>query len=353
MTGGDQSEEILRALQVEKKGQKEPMLHILDGGAHGGKGIPADDFFNRPLDWCHRGTVFSCKDTPGSIPLAKAPEMTDAVLENEEAAFQIEFPEHFHHQIRIVRGSCLLQDIKELLPSGRQGVLLHRIECNMGRQIGELRAGSRIGVRTDHNRHRGCLQVEEGMNTGPPRGDWHGAACFQQGDITKFQISETKVGGDRLWFLKIIGRVNTRSGHDMEGTGKLVLMDIGRSVQPEESLNVELRIVVQDQLRLTEPRGGLEGLIIMKQEFMDNFLQIDILRRTAFLEGLAGDFREKSQVEVNFLPLRVHRISKFLEKGIHTETLSQPPVCDKNHYRETRFQGFSCRAFWSELLFDQ
>ena len=52
--------------------------------------------------------------------------------------------------------------------------------------------------------------------------------------------------------------MNARPVHDMKRPGEFVLMDGGRSVQPEQELDVKPRVAVDDELRLAERRIGLK-----------------------------------------------------------------------------------------------
>jgi hypothetical protein len=61
----------------------------------------------------------------------------------------------------------------------------------------------------------------------------------------------------------------------MKSTGELVLMNVGGPIEPEEKLDIELRGVIDNQLRLSESGGRLVGLLIGKQELPDQLLQID------------------------------------------------------------------------------
>ena len=116
----------------------------------------------------------------------------------------------------------------------------------MGREIGELGTRSRIRVRADHDSHRGRLQVKKRMDGILSRNDRNSAPCFQLRNMHQLQVTQTEMGCDRSRLLEVIGRVDARAGHDMECTRELVLVDVRRPVEPEESLNIELRVVVED-----------------------------------------------------------------------------------------------------------
>ena len=69
----------------------------------------------------------------------------------------------------------------------------------------------------------------------------------------------------------------------MKGPRKRVLVDVGCSIKPEQELNVEASVVIHDDLRLPESRGGLEGLVLLKKKFTGQSRQVDLTGWIAFL----------------------------------------------------------------------
>ena len=78
------------------------------------------------------------------------------------------------------------------------------------------------------------------------RDDLNRASRLQQGGILELQLAETEIGRHGTDVLELKVGVNARSLHHMKGSGELVLMDVGRPIHPEEDLDVELGIVIDD-----------------------------------------------------------------------------------------------------------
>jgi hypothetical protein len=52
----------------------------------------------------------------------------------------------------------------------------------------------------------------------------------------------------------------------LEGPGEFVLVNVGGSIEPEEGLNIKLRVVVNDEFGLSKSGGRLMRLIVVKKK---------------------------------------------------------------------------------------
>ena len=235
------------------------MIGIVDRGAKGHQSVAADDFQKSRKHGLGQLTVLSDKGLPDFLPSSEVSKVAHAVLKNEKSPFEIERRDHLQNQVGILGILRAFEHIEELLSAKSERIALDRIDRQMRREVGELWPRAGIRVRADDDRHRGRLQMEKGMDARTARNNRHRGAFLQKMRFLEIQVSDAKVGGDGLGILKSITRVNARTLHHMKGPGELVLMDVGGPVEPEEGLDVKLRVVIDNQLRLAKGRRGLEG----------------------------------------------------------------------------------------------
>jgi hypothetical protein len=104
-----------------------------------------------------------------------------------------------------------------------------------------LRSGAGIVVGPHDHRERRRLQVKERVDAARPRNDRDRSPRLQQLDPPQSQIADPEVRRDRPHILELEVRVDARSGQHMKRTGELVLVNVGRPVQPEQDLDAEPR----------------------------------------------------------------------------------------------------------------
>ena len=75
-------------------------------------------------------------------------------MQNEEPTLEIQILDHLQDERRISRVVGFFENVKELLPTVRQSVVIERIDGKMRREISELRTGSRIRMRADDDAER-------------------------------------------------------------------------------------------------------------------------------------------------------------------------------------------------------
>ena len=139
----------------------------------------------------------------------------------------------------------------------------------MRRQIGELRAGSGIGVGADDDAERRRIQMKQRMDMAAAGNDRHGAAGFEKSGVLHPQMADAQMRGDRFRLIEVKTRVDARPFEDVKGAGELVLMNVRGSLEPEQNLDIKTRVIIDDQLRLAKPRLGLKRLLIVEQELFD------------------------------------------------------------------------------------
>ena len=126
-----------------------------------------------------------------------------------------------------------------------------------------------------------------------------------------------QVGSHHLPILEPEAGMQAGAGHDVEGSGEGMLVNVGRSIQPEQGLYVEAGMIEEDQFGLAEAGKGLERLVILMKEVSDEVADSDVPGRGALAQGLGGDLRKGRGREVRELPLIVDRGSEFPEEGVH------------------------------------
>jgi hypothetical protein len=80
--------------------------------------------------------------------------------------------------------------------------------------------------------------------------------------------------------------------HDVKRAGEFVLVNRRRSVEPEQELDVEPRVAVRDNFRLSEGRIGLKGLVVAEQEVAHERREIDVFGRGTLIQRSEGDVGE-------------------------------------------------------------
>src|SRR4051812_24670699 len=103
----------------------------------------------------------------------------------------------------------------------------------------------------------------------------------------------------------------------MEGTGKLVLMDVSGSLEPKQQLDVKPRIVVDHELRLTKARLRLKRLLVIEQELVDDRRKIDVECGRSILQRVLRDVREIREREVLRHPPSPDGAPELREELIH------------------------------------
>ncbi|MDB4645848.1 hypothetical protein OAF32_02790 [Akkermansiaceae bacterium] len=68
---------------------------------------------------------------------------------------------------------------------------------------------------------------------------------------------------------------------------------------------------------MAEAGLALEGLVIVCEDLMDHFVEIDVFRRERFIEGGSGNLGEGFEREILLLPSLRDGASKLIEIGIH------------------------------------
>ena len=71
------------------------------------------------------------------------------------------------------------EHVEELLATQGQGIRVNRVDRDVGWQVIILRSGAGIMLGADHHGDGGRIEVEEGVNAFPARGDGDGASGFQ------------------------------------------------------------------------------------------------------------------------------------------------------------------------------
>ena len=105
--------------------------------------------------------------------------------------------------------------------------------------------------------------MKERMDIAAAGDDRNRAAGFQEPGVLHPQMADAKMRGDGLRVFEVKMRVDARPFEDVEGPGKLVLMNVRRPFEPKQNLDVKPRVVVDDELRLAESRLRLKRLLIV------------------------------------------------------------------------------------------
>ena len=127
----------------------------------------------------------------------------------------------------------------------------------------------------------------------------------------------------------------------MERAGEFVLMNVGRSVQPKEDLNVKAGMIECDQLGLTKSGLALKRLVVITQELMNHLFEIHVLRRRCFVDRDASTIGNRFERKILLLPTFEDGAAKLIKIGIQERTL----FCDQLHSREDRLS----RGAWRFL----
>ena len=96
-----------------------------------------------------------------------------------------------------------------------------------------------------------------------------------------------------------------------------MLVDLRGSVQPKQQLDVEPRIIEDDQLRLAKPRGRLKRLLIVAQKGAGESRKLHLRRRGFFLESRPRNTGEGREGKIHRLPSPPHPPSEIDKKRIH------------------------------------
>src|SRR5687767_11475406 len=105
--------------------------------------------------------------------------------------------------------------------------------------------------------------------------------------------------------------MDARTGKHVEGAGEFVLMNVRRAIQPEENLNVEPRVFVDDQFRLAEPGLGLSRLLVIQQKIPHQVRQINVFSGRPLLQSGSSDLRKLREREVLRFPPTKYRFPEF------------------------------------------
>jgi hypothetical protein len=120
--------------------------------------------------------------------------------------------------------------------------------------------------------------------------------------------------------------VNARAAEDVESAGEFVLVDGGGAIQPEEHLDVESGVVVDDDFGFAEAGFGLEGLAVVEEERAEEGVQIEVVGRASFLQSGGGQGRKFFQGEIRAFPLVENAVAEGLKKGFHGRESSTASV---------------------------
>ena len=198
MTLPDESQNLLPVRDIEQQRKEEAVLNLLDGPAQCSDRVPTDDFLEGCAGLGGETAVPALKGLPDLPPRTEAPEVADAVLQDEEAALEIEFADHPQNQPRIVRRACPLEHVEQLFAAHGQRVMMDGIKGYMRGEVGELRPGAGIGMGAHDDRHRGGVEMEERVDAGAPRGDRNRGSRLKQAGFPQHQIPETEMGRDGM-----------------------------------------------------------------------------------------------------------------------------------------------------------
>ena len=265
------------------------------------------------------------KNIPRLLPFPPLLQGDKAVLQSEESPLVIERGHHGADYVGKVFCPRPVEHVEQLQPPGGQGVGKKGVHRDMRRQVGELRSGARIRVGAHHHGDRRSFKVKEGVDTGPARGDRHGAPGLQQLKAGQLQITQPEMCGDRPHVGKGELGMQTRPLQDMKGPGELVLVNLRGPVQPEEQLDVEPRVVEDNQLRLTKARSRLKRLLVVAQKGAGQGLDLHLCRRGMFLQSGLGKAGESSEGKIGRLPPLAHPPSEIDKKRIHRRVPSAAP----------------------------
>lgn len=225
------------------------------------------------------------------------------MLEDVEAAFEIEVGDHFVDQFGVAGVFDLFEYVEELFAAGGELVGVVGIDGDVRGEVIELGASAWIVLGANDDGDRGGIEMEQGMDGLVAGDDGDGAAGFQELDVLHFHGAEAEVGGDGAGVLEFVVGVNAGAVHDVECAGKFVLVNGGGSVEPEQELDVKLRVAVDDDLGLAEWGIGLRGLVFAEEEIAHDRGEIDVFGGRPLFEGGAGDFGELGEGEVFALPM--------------------------------------------------
>ena len=257
------------------------------------------------------------EDLQALLPFPQAPEMTEAVLQNEHAPLEIEVTDHLGHEVRVGRVAGLFEHIQELLPPSGERVIIVGIHGEVWREIRKLRRRTGIGMRANHDRDRGCIEMKERVDLRCAGYDGDGAALQQKLRLSHPHLPDAKVHCHGFGFLESERRMNARPGEHMERAGEHVLVNVRRPFEPKQNLNVEARIIKNDELRLTKSRLRLVRLLVIEQELADERADIHVLCRRPLSQRFPCDVRELRKRKIRPLPTSEHRAPEVCKKLIH------------------------------------
>lgn len=317
----DECEQVVACGGVDQEREEEAVFGFEDGGSEAFDVAAAGVFFEGGGDAGGEFAVFLFEDAEDGCGLVQLLEITEAVMQDGETAFEIEVGDHLQEQRDVTGVFGSFEDVEELFAAEGELVAETRVEADVGGHVVELGAGSGIVLRTDDHGDGGGIQMEEGVDGALTRGDGHGTAGFEELDFLESDVSDAEVGRNGLGLFEVVMGVDAGTAHDVESPGELVLMDRGGSVHPEEELDVEAWVGVDDDFGFAEVGIGLGGLVFAEEEVMHEGGELDLGGRGAFVERGAGELGERGEREVVLLPALKNGVPELLEEGVHRGSL--------------------------------
>jgi hypothetical protein len=182
-------------------------------------------------------------------------------------------------------------------------------------QVAVLRARARR-IRPDDDRDRRPIQMEERVNRPRSGADDPDVPFAKMLDRSEFELPHHEPVGVPVLLLELVARVEARALENVKYTGETVLVNLRRTVDPEECLDGEALVRVNDD------RGRSEGVLQIplprqKRRFVhpfDDALGRDVVARPERRELGLGHLLEEPLVEVASVPRGENPRAQLIEE---------------------------------------
>jgi hypothetical protein len=174
-----------------------------------------------------------------------------------------------------------------------------------------------VARRSHDDRHARRLQVKDRVDEIAARVNRLDVAAAENGRLQELEVAQQQVRVHPLADVKRVLTLDARSRQQREGAGKPVLVDGGRSGGPEQRLDIEPRLPVDDERGLAEFHREvvLSGQHGRLGDPVDDLIVGDPFVQPRAAQGLARNRRQTAAIEINRVPFLAHAAAQRLEDG--------------------------------------